>query len=1726
MSFTDQPWFFSDSLSTQFAQDLQDARQAGRITEPQFQWLELLFSPSGNGAKPQRASQISRGDGGLLNAELAGALLISDATGVSTEVYLSTALHGLERFDSRQQLLTEIEARYGQQSGDPNQFEHQLIEGDLFKPRMLAIIEQQVQQLQHLNERLQAMPSLHTALSKTLQKKLTAQFPGTLINPFTHVMQIKAPGSATRAGARVATLRLVDAAMNVFANTPLPAGFAEQWLDGEGQELTADQAKPWKQVLAGVTVGLSAVYEGLLADHWRALAEDSVTFRDLACQAFTERFRQCLLTGRQDKTVSGDEYTALQPLFLPGDSWSDQVRISRLSVRIGIQEPVKLAGIFLIDFISEQLPDLLLYSAKLGFLRFTSMDAVAQNFGSIDGRTRALEYSSLNDHRLLRAHGDIHVRLDPVDKLPFSNLTESIIGLQKRNLANVLTRQFKTPAQACVTIEHDLDIRGLLDPRLLNAIETRQWSEALVDSERNWSEFDSFSRMAGLDIQLGELAKGNGAEATKPWELYLQDARSRIDSLVQVQPSLAVCAHQLLSRYLSVLEGKTVDAHRLWYRDEEGGVVSLSVLLLERMSGARDKVLSEEGEVYFDAADAAYSQHDPWLTPDILRHVLDSAEQGFARAYSRLIRDLSSTRLRVVDSSVIPANASRVIREGLLRLELNLHRNREKISDAGLNMLEQVLNRPVLNLREALGVEAVHVSIPALTHDPDLPAAQLSNVMVVQQPLKSGSRPLLWSALLGLQEFDSLAELRLELTARLRFTQSRGRWLDLIADPDRGKIQALLLRNGSPNGEIQLVPVQGDFLEHLDQGETNRQWQDIETAYRTALEWRADAVLFERMLLSARQDNKARAQIDTLANQMEMSLLSAGIPAWLKTGTIADLLVLRQLLVRFGQLYSSRQRIPSVDSLITYASTQVRQRLQQDFPGVHLDPERLLVTLTRYTSAPGVTGDIPSFIPAATTIISESLTHFAINRLADVQDATLSIASEDATPLPAGLSAEYVGALVRSLDVGAGYIQYLNGVYSETAPDYSSRLEQFIALAPSAMLLVAFQMKMEGVLSETAYAFIQSVMTMPDGLARLPVDGKTVNFSPLKLVSAEGYAADLVAGIYLITPLDLTEGPWILHAPAHAVYFYKEYASQSDLLNDLYTSTPLQALVLERLDPAVRFVYERDGFIQPHLSWASGGFTELSGHQPGPVHLSVEPLEDNVLHCLFRASHTIMVIEAQKVSVTTAQADDAASHFLLMLGAKQTLMFLPGRLGGLVGLWQARDMFSESLDLASQERWGQAALEFAAAVAVLIAVREQTDEASEASSVAVDTSVAPRWHDPLMNVELNLRMQEFEVHDISLSRLGRDESAGVFLDTVSLKRYAAVLGKVYQVKSTSDGWRVTKGTKDGPRIVRDTHQRWTVDTDLGFKQEGGIITRIKATSTGMNVEDMLVVEATGLPELQRLYPRKAAQFVEAHEQARLYLENALHNLTLATPQSQLDPRVARIITDFFGVQALSNVSVIPIKQAFADIYRALLDPSLSPHSSRRCVIGSNKLGYEDSTAFTFANDPQHRIFLTERFFTPPYTRLKPRQLRQGSFNSGAHFRACILIHELSHIAGGTHDIAYVDSTVPYLDLLEDTGAYRARLKLEHQQAQQKLSHLTPRDELFRVDDGEMWRDLKTADGDAKRTILRISGSETLESARDRFIHDVKTRSRIILSNADSVALLVTLLGRQRFGPVN
>jgi hypothetical protein len=385
------------------------------------------------------------------------------------------------------------------------------------------------------------------------------------------------------------------------------------------------------------------------------------------------------------------------------------------------------------------------------------------------------------------------------------------------------------------------------------------------------------------------------------------------------------------------------------------------------------------------------------------------------------------------------------------------------------------------------------------------------------------------------------------------------------------------------------------------------------------------------------------------------------------------------------------------------------------------------------------------------------------------------------------------------------------------------------------------------------------------------------------------------------------------------------------------------------------------------------------------------------------------------------------------------------------------------------------------------------------------------------------RLRRFEVSDVDLTSLRHDALRNLYEDTKTQSLYAAVEGKVYRIGQYDGDWRIQGDNRQGPKVRLDGQQRWQLEMELEL---GGATPRPRSGPSDQAirnaVETIMTVRAEGIENI-RLYSREEARKIDmARFHALGYLKNALFNLNGPTVEVMAEP-MHGVLKNFFGVERVTPQLINSVRQRFTQLYISLSDSSLAPLSSGRYVLGTSRSGQESTAAFVIVNDVRRRIFLSDQFFTPPEYHLKAALPGNRAFNTQEHFRATTLIHEMSHQVNGTLDYAYLDAVAPHPEMLDTSLPRRLELKKRLEtKREQALSHLTPKDQLFRIRARNGWRDLQPGDGRLFSKLISLTGKSTLSEAREAFLNDPQVRSRVILCNADSVALLAGTLGRERF----
>jgi hypothetical protein len=389
---------------------------------------------------------------------------------------------------------------------------------------------------------------------------------------------------------------------------------------------------------------------------------------------------------------------------------------------------------------------------------------------------------------------------------------------------------------------------------------------------------------------------------------------------------------------------------------------------------------------------------------------------------------------------------------------------------------------------------------------------------------------------------------------------------------------------------------------------------------------------------------------------------------------------------------------------------------------------------------------------------------------------------------------------------------------------------------------------------------------------------------------------------------------------------------------------------------------------------------------------------------------------------------------------------------------------------------------------------------------------------------MRTRLQPFET-TVELKDLAKNSTDGTYLDAGSKKTYAAIAGKVYGVNKTGAVWRTIKGKEEGPVLTITPDKQLVIDPDFHTVHFGKVVSKMHNQYANAYVaRAVLNIEARGMDEIRAKHPAKARMIVQAIDMARYYAFNSLHNLVQLRkllPGTRLDT----FLKQFFDVGQVDKALLEKIKQAIVPVCNALVDPDEDWMNSQRFIVGSSRDPKDNLIAFVVDKDLQRNVHFTEKFFNQQLDWYKS-SLTQP-FDVDGHSQAATLIHEFAHLFSGAVDIAYLEARLPFSDLVASVTGYGAAKKQSQLDFQREaLSMKTPKEELFaRWNSGlQSWISLDSIPDSYHigKAILRLTGSQTMDKAREAFLNrqESKFRTDVILHNADSIAFLICEMGRQ------
>lgn len=957
-------------------------------------------------------------------------------------------------------------------------------------------------------------------------------------------------------------------------------------------------------------------------------------------------------------------------------------------------------------------------------------------------------------------------------------------------------------------------------------------------------------------------------------------------------------------------------------------------------------------------------------------------------------------------------------------------------------------------------------------------------------PQNSG-RTVLWTPAQGLEVFNTVSRARQELERRLLDPHKRLTLLENLPPAQRTLHQRYSL------GALRLI--EGHVLQRLSQSSIDHFLGRCDYLRTLKLDDEKQTKALQALTKTVVDTNLRRATSIAQAITRQQSL-----PAWLAMAPVEEQQLHIELLEQYrNSVEDDKDYLHGLKTLKSYVHDTLVSLLGKRFSGTLPDPDDIEITPNLTLAGP-----------------ARSLTEFALNHVNVAQGTGFKIASKTTQSLPQGLDQSAVRQLLLSLNIKQTYAKQVTDSLSSKSADADTRRLRFIRQLPWQLMQDAHAQKLQQRLSDSGFDLIRQVMDMPDAIARAAVNGAHATVRPLELIKTVGTAAVKTLGLYLFGPGSGQKGPHILYAPYHAGSPFTEFDNEASVVSALNTPGSLQELLIRRLPAS-----EQSGF---------RNLLESTVGQASEITLASNPIRGNLLIRLFSDNTRLLSQMLGTQSEVSGQSDWEAAKNLFSSDIQRISGLLPGKLAYGLFLWQAYKDFKSSAEAQQDHHWKRALQDFIAGAVQMLSLGKLSLEESVGTAQATTDTLAepkatpvaaPQWSQVKSTAPTRTSLQPFETTAVELKDLKKNSADGTYLETTSKQTYAPIAGKVYRVTKPGAIWRMIKDTEEGPALLTTLDKQLVLDSDTHTVHYGKALSKMhNQYASDKYARQVLNIEARGMKDIRAMHPAKARMIVQAIDLARYYAFNSLHNLAQLR---QLKPgtRLDTFLKTLFDADDIDANLLDKIKKVIVPICTALVDPNVDYMNTERFVVGSSQYELSNTIAFVLNDDPKNRVHFTEKFFEPQLDWYE--SCLTEPFSVGDHARAATLIHEFSHLFSKTVDIAPLEARRPFSDLIATVTTYGAAIKQRQQDFQRKaLSLATPKEELFAHwnETSQEWTSLDSVQGlkHVARDILKTTGCGTIDEARNLFLDrgNVHLRTDVILRNADSIAHLISVMGRQ------
>ena len=509
MTATTIPYFFDEAQRAAGARAPGEREKALGFTLDDLKWIKNVYLATDTARTTQKApmevSQLLLSVPGTDDVPLAGTFAMSRPQ--DGEVTLYTPWRGLTKFADMTDLKSKLKEWLASDAGKRELLRFLSIEqrcalsgaipdiatkaiaGAVFQAQQLTLESNQAQNINTMTAELLKMPTLQSMLNDTLKNALHKPFPK-LDQRLTRLKSFISTVSAFDEQAYEHTtslLSLSDALLHFYLTNQWPAGDSRVFAH-PGHDVSSDVDNlAWERAVKEIAQSFTPHLHSLLEVFWNTEMSNGLSRKAFFTKGLRDTFHLKLLLQRQEGVLTTQEYLQLMSVSLaPTDT---TLRIEKVRVTAPFKHFAQLASTLMIGG-----ADTLgfLYTPSRGIEATDTLSAVKkivlQMLKSEGHEDTLLNFMSLDERITFLGlePEERQVEGAPVVGSVFEEVMSDILRKQRDNLSHALSRYRESGGtlSAHALLDNALDVRGLLDDRLLTTDSAGRWSTR-VDQRRS-----------------------------------------------------------------------------------------------------------------------------------------------------------------------------------------------------------------------------------------------------------------------------------------------------------------------------------------------------------------------------------------------------------------------------------------------------------------------------------------------------------------------------------------------------------------------------------------------------------------------------------------------------------------------------------------------------------------------------------------------------------------------------------------------------------------------------------------------------------------------------------------------------------------------------------------------------------------------------------------------------------------------------------------------------------------------------------------------------------------------------------------------------------------------------------------------------------------------------------------------------------------------------------------